>query len=120
MLADFPTKLDGKALRLPIALTGKWVKQTATGEETISLTLDDLRTMARNFAKKADGEVHVDYAHKSEMGAEIAEPIPSAGRITALMGPEPFTDSQGVEHYVLWGRYEPQKGIASFRGTWQD
>lgn len=106
-LADFSIAAEGGALRLPIALTGKWVKQTATGEETISLTLDDLRTMARNFAKKENGEVNVDYDHKSEMGAEIAEPIPSAGRITALMGPEPFTDSQGAEHYILWGRYEP-------------
>lgn len=113
-LADFPVEADGGTLRLPIALTGKWVKQTATGEEQISLTLDDLHMMARNFAKKANGEVNVDYDHKSETGADIAEPIPSAGKVTALMGPEPFTDSQGVEHYILWGRYEPTARARQF------
>lgn len=106
-LADFSIAAEGGALRLPVAVTGQWTKQTQAGEQHISLTLDDLRTMARNFAKKENGEVNVDYDHKSEQGAEIADPIPSAGRVTELLGPEQFTDAQGVQRYILWGRYEP-------------
>lgn len=106
-LADFAIAAEGGALRLPIAMTGYWTKQTEAGAQHISLTLDDLRTMAVNFAKKENGEVNVDYDHKSEQGAEIADPIPSAGRVTELLGPEPFTDAQGVQRHILWGRYEP-------------
>lgn len=90
-----------------MAITGQWFKETPAGKQVINITVDDLREMVKNFAKKANHEVNVDYDHKSETGVEIAEPIPSAGRITALMGPEKFIDSAGVERYILWGRYEP-------------
>jgi hypothetical protein len=30
------------------------------------------------------------------------------------MGPEPFTDSEGAEHYILWGRYEPTARARQF------
>jgi len=103
-LADFAL---GSAPRLPVAVTGQWVKLTETGKQVIKITLDDMHTMRANFAKKANGEVNVDYDHKSESGTEIAEPIPSAGRITELMEPEPFLDPQGVQRHVLWGAYEP-------------
>jgi phage I-like protein len=106
-LADFPIGAEGGTLRLPIAMTGKWFKQAATGSQEITMSLSDLRDMVRNFAKRENGEINVDYDHKSETGADIAEPIPSAGRVTALDFPEEFTDTQGVKHYIVWGRYEP-------------
>lgn len=106
-LSDFALGIDGSTPRLPIAITGEWVKQGADGKQKIRITLADLESMRANFAKKANGEVNVDYDHKSETGAQIADAIPSAGRVTALMAPEEFTDSQGVKRHILWGAYEP-------------
>ena len=113
-LAEFAVGLGSAEPRLPIAVTGKWVKQGERGKEEITVTLADMRSMIANFAKKANGEVNVDYDHKSETGAEIADPIPSAGRVTSLMEPEKFTDSQGVERYILWGAYEPTDRARQF------
>lgn len=106
-LADFPIGAASGPARLPIAMTGTWYKDTPGGSVKITLSLADLRTMVRNFAKKENGEINVDYDHKSESGAEIGEPIPSAGRVTELDSPEKFTDAQGVERYIVWGHYEP-------------
>jgi phage I-like protein len=113
-LSDFALGIDGSQPRLPIAITGHWVKQTAEGKQEITVTLADMCSMIKNFAKKANGEINVDYDHKSETGAEIADPIPSAGRVTALMEPEKFTDSQGVERWIMWGAYEPTDRARQF------
>ena len=100
MLSD----LGAGMVRIGLAVTGKWVKN---GEE-FEITADDLELAAENFRKKLTGEINVDYDHASEM-PEVAAggPIPSAGRIVAIAGPQPYTDPAGVERQILWGDYEP-------------
>jgi len=95
---------SGSAVKIPIAVTGAWSK----GARKFSITLDHLRQMAANFRKRKNGEVNVDYEHASEM-PEVAkgDAVPSAGRAVEIEGPERYTDSDGVERWILWGRYEP-------------
>jgi phage I-like protein len=73
--------IDGfgrEAYRIPVALTGKWVKG-----QPFSITAEDLDRMIANFEKRQNGEVVVDYDHASEM-PEVAQgqPIPAAGWMT--------------------------------------
>src|SRR5437867_3017601 len=66
---------------IPIALTGSWVK----GGREFSITSRDLETMARNFEKRKNDQVVIDYEHASE-APEVAlgGPVPAAGWIHEL------------------------------------
>ncbi len=77
-----PVKRDGKELfELPIAVTGTWVKNGCE----FSITHEDLANIARNFEKRKNDQVVIDYEHASEM-PEIARggPVPAAGWIHEL------------------------------------
>jgi phage I-like protein len=106
-------------LRVPLAVTGKWVR----GSTTFAITRQDLEDIVRNFQERQNGEINVDYDHASEM-PEVAAggPVPSAGRIVRLDPPEPATglgpSSAGSasresrvasreSRFILWGWYEP-------------
>lgn len=67
--------------KIPIAYTGTFSK----GGEKFSITDSDLFSIVKNFKKKENGEVNLDYEHASEM-PDIAKggPVPSAGAITTL------------------------------------
>ncbi len=71
----------GEFHEIPIAVTGSWVK----GEHKFSITTQDLADIARNFEKRKNDQVVIDYEHASEM-PEIAKggPIPAAGWIHQL------------------------------------
>lgn len=97
--------------RVPLAITGQWVKN---GVE-FSITHDDLDDLLANFQKRLNGEVNVDYDHASEM-PEVARggPLPSAGRIVGLDPPERFVNGVGASRsigtplrFILYGHYEP-------------
>ncbi len=66
---------------IPVALTGAWVK----GERKFSITAEDLADMVRNFDKRKNEQVVIDYEHASEM-PEVARggPVPAAGWIRGL------------------------------------
>ncbi|HET7213622.1 MAG TPA: phage protease [Terriglobia bacterium] len=106
-------------VRIPLAVTGTWVR----GANTFSITHDDLESIVRNFGKRQNGEINVDYDHASEM-PEVAAggPIPSAGRIVGIDAPEKLgangelrmanrsDDSLSATHdsrFILWGWFEP-------------
>ena len=73
------------AVRVPLAITGKWVR----GTTEFAITRRDLEEIVRNFRERQNGEINVDYDHASEM-PEVAAggPVPSAGRIVRLDAPE--------------------------------
>jgi hypothetical protein len=100
-------------VRVPLALTGKWVR----GATTFEISRRDLEEIVRNFRERQNGEINVDYDHASEM-PEVAAggPIPSAGRIVRLDPPEAAGGSgeSGVgnrktpdSRFILYGWYEP-------------
>jgi phage I-like protein len=96
--------LGTSTTRIGLAVTGKWLKN---GEE-FEITEDDLVLAGENFRKKLTGEINVDYDHASEMPeVALGGPVPSAGRIVGLVGPEPYVDPRGTERQILWGDYEP-------------
>ncbi|PYU90941.1 MAG: hypothetical protein DMG25_15975 [Acidobacteria bacterium] len=66
---------------IPIALKGRWVK----GGREFSITSRDLEAMARNFEKRKNDQVVIDYEHASE-APEVAlgGPVPAAGWIHEL------------------------------------
>jgi phage I-like protein len=72
-------------IRVPLAITGKWVR----GKTEFAITRADLESIVRNFRERQNGEINVDYDHASEM-PEVAAggPVPSAGRIVRLDAPE--------------------------------
>src|SRR5579859_8096379 len=106
MLGEIPA---AGAARLAVIVTGQWEKVTDEGSKILKVTLAHLKSIIANFAAKLNGEINVDYDHKSEPQKrdKIPGAIPSAGRITALSEPEPYTDPAGVERYILWGTYQP-------------
>lgn len=91
--------------RLPILVTGKWVK---SGRE-FEITLDSFQTIIANFGKLANNDLNVDYDHACEdLERAAGNPTPSAGRILSLDPPEPFgPDPDGKQRWILYGRYEP-------------
>jgi Mu-like prophage I protein len=107
-------------VRVPLALTGRWVR----GAREFAITRQDLESIVRNFRGRQNGEINVDYDHASEM-PEVAAggPIPSAGRIVRLNPPEemPATDGStrksksspdsplptADSRFILYGWYEP-------------
>lgn len=116
---DAPLEPEKSLVRIPLAITGKWVR----GSNEFSITPQDLEEITRNFRERLNGEINVDYDHASEM-PEVAAggPIPSAGRIVKLDPPEPLAES-GIRlegtgtspvtqnrrsgRHILWGWYEP-------------
>jgi hypothetical protein len=114
---DAPAAAEVAPVRVPLAITGKWVR----GATEFAITRRDLEAIVRNFQARLNGEINVDYDHASEM-PEVAAggPIPSAGRIVRLDEPEqvtgdrlqvtgnkPDTGHRTPGTYILWGRYEP-------------
>ena len=107
-------------VRVPLAITGKWVR----GKTLFAITRQDLEDIVRNFSERHNGEINVDYDHASEM-PEVAAggPVPSAGRIVKLDRPEPLNGSRKLEvgnsegpnsllptsgsRLILYGWYEP-------------
>jgi phage I-like protein len=73
---------DGKELHeIPVAVAGSWVK----GGHRLSISESDLRDMVRNFEKRQNDMVVIDYEHASEQ-PEVARggPVPAAGWIHGL------------------------------------
>lgn len=100
--------------RIPILVTGSWVK----GGREVSFTRDELSTAIDNFRKLANHDLNVDYDHACEdLERAAGDPTPSAGRILALDEPEEFRDAghgrrdtgkaPDVTRWILYGRYEP-------------
>ncbi len=91
-----PVRRQGKELhQVPIAVTGAWVK----GDRKFSITSQDLNDMVRNFEKRRNEQVVVDYEHASEM-PEIARggPIPAAGwihELSVVRGPSSVVKDNG-------------------------
>jgi len=82
---DAPLGSGDSLARIPLAVTGKWVRD---GNE-FSITLEDLEEIVQNFNKRRNGEINVDYDHASEMPEVGAGgPVPSAGRVVKLEAPE--------------------------------
>src|SRR5690242_3414570 len=79
--------LAGKSARIPIAVTGEWVK----AGRKFAITPEKLAEIKSNFERR-QVPINVDYDHASE-NPEVAlgGPIPSAGELTALEGPEAYT-----------------------------
>ena len=72
----------GKDLHeIPICITGAWVK----GGRKFAIDARDLAAMVRNFSKRRNEQVVIDYEHASEQ-PEVAQggPIPAAGWIHEL------------------------------------
>ena len=92
-------------VRIPILVTGQWVK----GGRDVSFTKDELETAIENFNKLANHDLNVDYDHACEdLERAAGEPTPSAGRILSLDQPEPFkSGDDGKPRWILYGRYEP-------------
>ena len=64
-----------KAYRIPVALTGEWIKDKPFG-----ITREDLARMRDNLNKRGNGEIVVDYEHASEdPGVAAGGPVPAAG-----------------------------------------
>jgi phage I-like protein len=72
----------GKTIcEIPIAVTGRWVKRGCE----FSITLGDLEAMVRNFVKRKNEQVVIDYEHASETPeVALGGPVPAAGWIHAL------------------------------------
>ncbi|MGH9406346.1 MAG: phage protease [Terriglobia bacterium] len=80
--AGVVTKRPGAGLReIAVAVPGSWVR----GDQSFSITKEDLRDMVRNFNKRKNDMVVIDYEHASEQ-PEVARggPVPGAGWIHAL------------------------------------
>ncbi|MGH9355094.1 MAG: phage protease, partial [Terriglobia bacterium] len=76
------TQRPGAQLReIAVAVLGAWVK----GDHSFSISSEDLADMVRNFAKRKNDMIVIDYEHASEQ-PEVAKggPIPGAGWIHGL------------------------------------
>jgi len=112
-------------VRIPLAVTGTWVR----GTNTFSITPADLESIVHNFRGRQNGEINVDYDHASEM-PEVAAggPIPSAGRIIGIDPPEKLQANSELRmangeddplpaarhsRSILWGWFEPTERARS-------
>ncbi|HWE50478.1 MAG TPA: phage protease [Bryobacteraceae bacterium] len=90
---DLSEASDDKPVRIPVAVVGSFYK----GKQKFSISKADVTAMAENFAKKANGEVVIDYEHASEFPDVAAGgPIPAAGWLVHL---DDKPDSSGI----VWG-----------------
>ncbi|HEX5481950.1 MAG TPA: phage protease [Terriglobia bacterium] len=87
---------------IPIAVTGAWIK----GDHSFSITQQDLGDMVRNFEKRRNHAVVIDYEHASEM-PEVAKggPVPAAGWIHDLRVGAQHSQT-GSNHRTLYARVE--------------
>jgi Mu-like prophage I protein len=99
-----PIAPQDELARIPLALTGRWVR----GTREFAITRQDLESILKNFRGRQNGEINVDYDHASEM-PEVAAggPIPSAGRIVNMDAPEALQESSSDARFILYGWYEP-------------
>jgi len=78
---------DAGLARMPILVTGSWVK----GGREVSFTRAELEQAIENFQKLANHDLNVDYDHACEdLERAAGDPTPSAGRIVALDEPEEY------------------------------
>ncbi len=79
--------------RIPLVKLGRWYK----GGRWFTIAASDVAAVVRNFRKKPNGEVVIDYEHASE-NPEVAAggPVPASGWLQAV---EDQPDSGGI----LWG-----------------
>jgi len=95
-------RCNGKNLHhVPVAVTGSWVK----GGQRFSINAEDLQDMVRNFEKRKNDMLVIDYEHASEQ-PEVARggPVPAAGWIHGLFidrRPVPSPAGGGVHEAVL-------------------
>jgi phage I-like protein len=69
-----------QAYKIPVCMTGEWVKGQPFGIDT--KTLD---TIIRNFEKRGNGEIVVDFDHASENpGIAGGKEVPAAGWLSGL------------------------------------
>ena len=75
-------EVAGKATHeIPICLIGTWVKNS----HKFSITAEDLADIVRNFEKRKNSQVVIDYEHASEQpDVSRGGPIPAAGWIHGL------------------------------------
>jgi len=80
--AGTPVQRAGKNLyEVPVAVSGAWVKDG----HTFAIRFEDLQTMLRNFEKRRNEMVVIDYEHASEdPGVARGGPVPAAGWIHDL------------------------------------
>jgi hypothetical protein len=80
--AGTPVKRGAKDLHeVPVAVCGSWVKDG----HTFAIRFEDLQTMLRNFEKRKNDMVVIDYEHASEDPAVArGGPVPAAGWIHSL------------------------------------
>ncbi len=85
---------------IPIAVTGSWVK----GNRPFSISAQDLVDIVRNFAKRKNDMVVIDYEHASEM-PDVAKggPVPAAGWIHGLR-----VESNGAEKLMALVEWTPE------------
>jgi phage I-like protein len=95
LIGDSAAGPDGLR-RIPIALVTRGWK----GKQKFSVTAEDLRTLAANFAKRK-ADIPLDYEHSTIYGT-VGEPVPTAGWIKRI---DDQPDAQGV----LWGYVEYTK-----------
>lgn len=103
--ADITLHRPGTQLReIAVAVPGSWVK----GDHSFSITKEDLADMVRNFEKRKNDMLVIDYEHASEQ-PEIAKggPIPGAGWIHRLSlsgqdGRAPSAPSDALTALVEW------------------
>lgn len=106
--APLPAIAAGGLARLPILVTGNWVKN---GRD-ISFGKEDLETARENFEKLANRDLNVDYDHScEELERAGGGPTPSAGRVISLDPLEehaiPSGERAAQNCWILYGRYEP-------------
>lgn len=94
-----PIQRDGKLLyKVPICVTGSWVK----GTHKFSITDETLNDIVKNFAAKGNGQVVIDYEHASE-DPSVARggPVPASGWIHGLQK-ESVGSLPGLTALVEW------------------
>lgn len=82
-------------VRIPLAKLGRWFK----GKLKFSIAREDMAAIVRNFRKKKNGEVVIDYDHATEYSAGSGQAVPAAGWLKAV---EDAPDQNGI----LWGLAE--------------
>jgi phage I-like protein len=74
-------RLGAQLRQIAVAVPGTWVK----GDHKFSITKEDLANMARNFGKRKNDMIVIDYEHASEDPAVArGGPVPGAGWIHEL------------------------------------
>lgn len=77
---------------IAVAISGSWVKDG----QAFSITVDDISAMVRNFDKRQNDMIVIDYEHASEM-PEVARggPVPAAGWIHGLRASDSRSQASG-------------------------